>query len=109
MDHPPRLMRRQYPASTDLTVMDFTHHWAGHGNFYHFVEDLLQLLRSGVDAVDGSSTGARAPWMWVLLRPPRFGGAKSCKRSRQLVSISRSQSFRFTALMRKAMWSFAVS
>ena len=24
--------------------------------------------------------------MWVLLKPPRFGGAKSCKRSRQSVS-----------------------
>jgi hypothetical protein len=27
------------------------------------------------DAVDGSSTGTWVPWMWVLLRPPRFGGA----------------------------------
>ena len=27
------------------------------------------------DAVDGSSTGTRVPWMWVLLRLPRFGGA----------------------------------
>src|SRR4029434_3940011 len=25
--------------------------------------------------VDGSSTGTEVPWMWVLLRPPRFGGA----------------------------------
>jgi hypothetical protein len=25
-----------------------------------------------VDAVDGSSTGTRVPWMWVLLTPPRF-------------------------------------
>src|SRR6202041_1829936 len=31
------------------------------------------------DAVDGSSTGTRVPWIWVLLRPPRFGGAKSWK------------------------------
>jgi hypothetical protein len=31
---------------------------------------------SAVDAVDGSSTGTAVPWMWVLLRPPRFGGAK---------------------------------
>src|SRR5438132_598664 len=30
---------------------------------------------SGIDAVDGSSTGTEVPWMWVLLRPPRFGGA----------------------------------
>jgi hypothetical protein len=28
------------------------------------------------DAVDGSFTGARAPWKWALLRPPRFGGAE---------------------------------
>jgi hypothetical protein len=25
--------------------------------------------------VDGSSTGTRVPWMWVLLMLPRFGGA----------------------------------
>jgi hypothetical protein len=31
---------------------------------------------SAFDAVDGSSTGTEVPWMWVLLRPPRFGGAK---------------------------------
>src|SRR6476660_7990386 len=30
---------------------------------------------SAVDAVDGSSTGTRVPWMWALLRLPRFGGA----------------------------------
>src|SRR5262249_7356953 len=29
---------------------------------------------SAFDAVDGSSTGTEVPWMWVLLRPPRFGG-----------------------------------
>jgi hypothetical protein len=27
------------------------------------------------DAVDGSSTGTRVPWMWAPLRLPRFGGA----------------------------------
>src|ERR1700738_5318531 len=27
------------------------------------------------DAVDGSSTGTRVPWMWVLLKAPRFEGA----------------------------------
>src|SRR5260370_39663082 len=27
------------------------------------------------DAVDGSSTGASVPWMWALLRLPRFRGA----------------------------------
>src|SRR5215469_18134789 len=31
---------------------------------------------SAADAVDGSSTGTEVPCMWVLLRPPRFGGAK---------------------------------
>ena len=31
---------------------------------------------SPFDAVDGSSTGTEVPWMWVLLRPPRFGGAR---------------------------------
>ena len=40
------------------------------------------------DAVDGSSTGARAPRKWRLLRLPRVGGAKACRRSQQLVSIS---------------------
>jgi SRSO17 transposase len=29
----------------------------------------------GVDAVDGSSTGTSVPWMWGLLRLPRFRGA----------------------------------
>jgi transposase len=33
------------------------------------------LHMSASDAVDGSSTGTEVPWMWVLLRPPRFGGA----------------------------------
>jgi len=28
------------------------------------------------DAVDGSSTGTSVPWMWVLLKLPRFGGGK---------------------------------
>src|ERR1700709_2441219 len=28
-----------------------------------------------VDAVDGSSTGTSVPWMWALLRLPRFRGA----------------------------------
>src|ERR1700733_6017933 len=31
---------------------------------------------SDIDAVDGSSTGTSVPWMWVLLKLPRFGGAK---------------------------------
>ena len=35
--------------------------------------------------------------MWVLLRLPRFGGAKSCKQLRPSVSILRSRYFRSTA------------
>jgi len=34
--------------------------------------------------------------MWVLIKAPRFRGAKSCKRLRQLVSTSRSRFFRST-------------
>src|SRR4029078_13232743 len=30
---------------------------------------------SAVDAVDGSSAGTCVPWMWGLLRLPRFKGA----------------------------------
>ena len=37
---------------------------------------LLSVSRSASDAVDGSSTGTRVPWMWALLRLPRFRGAK---------------------------------
>ena len=35
----------------------------------------MHLLTAAFDAVDGSSTGTEVPWMWVLLRSPRFGGA----------------------------------
>ena len=35
--------------------------------------------------------------MWVPLKPLRFGGAKSCKRSRQSVSTLLSRYFRSTA------------
>jgi hypothetical protein len=34
------------------------------------------VARVRFDAVDGSSTGTEMPSMWVLLRPPPFGGAK---------------------------------
>src|SRR6266481_3701720 len=38
--------------------------------------DLLQsMVKSLIDAVDGSSTGTSVPWMWALLRLPRFRGA----------------------------------
>jgi hypothetical protein len=30
---------------------------------------------SALDAVDGSSTGTEVPWIWVLFKAPRFGGA----------------------------------
>src|SRR5664279_1806322 len=33
------------------------------------------LTLSFCDAVDGSSTGTSVPWMWALLRLPRFRGA----------------------------------
>ena len=36
---------------------------------------LLADEMTAFDAVDGSSTGTEVSWMWVLLRPPRFGGA----------------------------------
>jgi transposase len=39
------------------------------------VQPFVAAHESGFDAVDGSSTGTEVPWMWVLLRPPRFGGA----------------------------------
>ena len=34
--------------------------------------DVGQVRTSASDAVDGSSTGTRVPWIWVLLRLPRF-------------------------------------
>src|ERR1700689_3077012 len=35
----------------------------------------MGAFTSGNDAVDGSSTGTSVPWMWALLRLPRFEGA----------------------------------
>ena len=43
---------------------------------WHYALNDYQGERRLHDAVDGSSTGARAPRKWVLLRPPQFGGAK---------------------------------
>ncbi len=40
---------------------------------WHFANFFART--SVIDAVDGSSTGTRVPWMWALLRLPRFGGA----------------------------------
>ena len=34
---------------------------------FRSLPNIFAMRESGVDAVDGSSTGARAPWMWVLL------------------------------------------
>jgi hypothetical protein len=40
------------------------------------IEPLFAAVHeSAVDAVDGSSTGTSVPWMWALLRLPRFRGA----------------------------------
>jgi hypothetical protein len=36
---------------------------------------MASLSSSQFDAVDGSSTGTSVPWMWALLRLPRFRGA----------------------------------
>src|SRR5215471_9658582 len=36
---------------------------------------MLRVLTAAYDAVDGSSTGTRVPWMWGLIKLPRFGGA----------------------------------
>src|SRR5580693_3211205 len=36
---------------------------------------IWQVATSAYDVVDGSSTGTRVPWMWALLKLPRFGGA----------------------------------
>jgi hypothetical protein len=41
--------------------------------------------------------------MWVLLRPPRLGGAKTCRRSRRSVSTSRSRFFKSTELTWQVM------
>jgi hypothetical protein len=38
------------------------------------------------DVVDGSSTGTRVPWMWALLRLPRFRGAKPDSANRDVSS-----------------------
>jgi hypothetical protein len=56
----------------------------------------MRRTMSVIDAVDGSSTGTQVPWVWVLLTPPRFGGAKLCKLSRRSVSTSPSLFSKFT-------------
>src|SRR5215207_9150056 len=39
-------------------------------------DEVIELVAtSAIDAVDGSSTGTSVPWMWALLRLPRFRGA----------------------------------
>jgi hypothetical protein len=61
---------------------------------------------SALDAVDGSSTGTEVPWMWVLLRPPRFVGAKYAhsddnrSRHRQFTELTRYRA-RISAKFRK--------
>ena len=48
---------------------------------------------SPIDAVDGSSTGTRVPWMWGLLKLLQFGGAsgptrEDCARRTSSLTIS---------------------
>src|SRR5258705_1295 len=52
---------------------------------------------SAIDAVDGSSTGTRAPWIWGAVKAPMIRRSKACKQSRQSVSISQSRLFRSRA------------
>jgi hypothetical protein len=39
------------------------------------IAQVIAAAKSGIDAVDGSSSGTRVPRMWELLRLPRFRGA----------------------------------
>ncbi len=64
---------------------------------------------SGSDAVDGSSTGTRAPSMQALLGRPSFGGARLCKRSRLSALISLSQCFQVHGVDADGNVLFAVS
>jgi hypothetical protein len=42
--------------------------------------EIAAMHESVVDAVDGSSTGTRVPWMWTLLRLQQFRGASPADR-----------------------------
>src|SRR6188472_1888453 len=44
------------------------------GNWQFFYIAIFGVM-SAIDAVDGSSTGTRVPWIWEPLKLPRFGGA----------------------------------
>ena len=70
---------------------------------------ILPSRASGIDAVDGSSTGTRVPWTEGAVRRPRFAGANPCRRLRRSVSISQSRFFRFMASPRTVMWLSAVN
>jgi hypothetical protein len=48
------------------------------------VAAIAAVHESGSDAVDASSSGTRVPWMWALLRLPRYKGAKP----RALITIN---------------------
>jgi hypothetical protein len=45
---------------------------------------------SGIDAVDASSTGTSVPWMWALLRLPRFRGASHANNNENRFNIAKS-------------------
>ena len=38
-----------------------------------------RVSKSAFDAVDGSSTGTCVPWLWALLRLPRFRRSEPCR------------------------------
>jgi hypothetical protein len=60
-----------------------------------------------IDAVDGSSTRHVSAMEVGAVKAPTIRRSYPCKRSRQLVSISPSRSFRFMASMRMAISSSA--
>src|SRR5258705_1223414 len=45
------------------------------GQYWRLEMPFAAAHESVSDAVDGSSTGTSVPWMWALLRLPRFRGA----------------------------------
>src|SRR5205807_2962098 len=60
------------------------------------VQSLLMLWTAPPPARERHGNGA--------VEAPTIRRSQACRRSQQLVSISRSQSFRFTALMRLGKW-----
>jgi len=60
------------------------------------------------DAVDGSSTGTSVPWMWALLRLPRFRGASHADDNDNRIRY-RQVGSKFMGLIPLAKRSFAAS